>query len=111
MYVVLELLLSSGVDLTLRDSKRNTALHYAVMSRCEPAALMLLERISEPELIDATNADLRTYGIYLFICFYIFNFILVSRPFSFKSSSYSSEEWVGFSYSSIARKRSICNND
>lgn len=56
-----ELLLIQCVDLSKRDLKSNTALHYACLNLCEPAALMLLERISEPECIDATNADLRTY--------------------------------------------------
>ena len=55
-----ELLLTLGVDLSKRDQKSNTALHYACFNLCEPAALMLLEKISEPECIDATNADLRT---------------------------------------------------
>ena len=49
------------MDLSKRDLKSNTALHYACLNLCEPAALMLLERISEPECIDATNVDLRTY--------------------------------------------------
>jgi len=57
---VLELLLTQCVDLSKRDLKSNTALHYACLNLCEPAALMLLERVSEPECIDATNTDLRT---------------------------------------------------
>ena len=55
-----DLLLSQSVDLSKRDKGRNTALHHACFRRCEAVALMLLERIADPELIDATNADLRT---------------------------------------------------
>jgi len=60
IYHILELLLTQCVDLSKRDQKGNTALHYACLASAESAALMLLERI-EPELIDSPNADLRTY--------------------------------------------------
>lgn len=57
---VLELLLTQCVDLSKRDRNGNTALHHACLASAESAALMLLERITESELIDAANSDLRT---------------------------------------------------
>lgn len=49
------------MNLSKRDRNGNTALHYACLASAESAALMLLERITESELIDAANSDLRTY--------------------------------------------------
>lgn len=61
MYLLyVELLLTQNVDLTVCDQDGNTALHYACLSSCEPAALILLDRITDLEWIDAANADLRT---------------------------------------------------
>jgi ankyrin repeat protein len=60
IFIFLELLLSQCVDLSKSDRLKNTALHYACLNRSEETALMLLERITEPEWIDSTNSELKT---------------------------------------------------
>uniref|UniRef100_A0A8C5GP31 Ankyrin repeat domain 28b n=1 Tax=Gouania willdenowi TaxID=441366 RepID=A0A8C5GP31_GOUWI len=56
-----ELLVSSAkADLTLQDAVKNTALHLACSKGHETSALLILEKISDRNLINATNAALQT---------------------------------------------------
>uniref|UniRef100_A0A8C6KED5 Ankyrin repeat domain 28 n=1 Tax=Nothobranchius furzeri TaxID=105023 RepID=A0A8C6KED5_NOTFU len=56
-----ELLVSSAkADLTLQDALKNTALHLACRKGHETSALMILEKITDRNLINATNAALQT---------------------------------------------------
>lgn len=49
-------LLEKGGDVAARDNKRNTALHYAALSRHEGCALKLLDA-NTTALVNATNDD------------------------------------------------------
>ncbi|NXS86082.1 ANR28 phosphatase, partial [Erpornis zantholeuca] len=56
-----EVLVSSAkADLTLQDSSKNTALHLACSKGHETSALLILEKITDRNLINATNAALQT---------------------------------------------------
>uniref|UniRef100_A0A7N6C4V5 Ankyrin repeat domain 28b n=1 Tax=Anabas testudineus TaxID=64144 RepID=A0A7N6C4V5_ANATE len=56
-----ELLVSSAkADLTLQDAVKNTALHLACSKGHETSALLILEKITDRNLINATNAALQT---------------------------------------------------
>uniref|UniRef100_A0A8D0CQ69 Ankyrin repeat domain 28 n=1 Tax=Sander lucioperca TaxID=283035 RepID=A0A8D0CQ69_SANLU len=56
-----ELLVSSAkADLTLQDVVKNTALHLACSKGHETSALLILEKITDRNLINATNAALQT---------------------------------------------------
>ncbi|MEE6465994.1 hypothetical protein FKM82_006784 [Ascaphus truei] len=56
-----EVLVSSAkADLTLQDNSKNTALHLACSKGHETSALLILERITDRNLINATNAALQT---------------------------------------------------
>uniref|UniRef100_A0A3Q3M2F6 Ankyrin repeat domain 28b n=1 Tax=Mastacembelus armatus TaxID=205130 RepID=A0A3Q3M2F6_9TELE len=56
-----ELLVSSAkADLTLQDAAKNTALHLACSKGHETSALLILEKITDRNLINATNAALQT---------------------------------------------------
>lgn len=56
-----EVLVSSGkTDLSLQDLNRNTALHLACSKGHETSALLILEKISDRNLINCTNAALQT---------------------------------------------------
>uniref|UniRef100_A0A087X510 Uncharacterized protein n=1 Tax=Poecilia formosa TaxID=48698 RepID=A0A087X510_POEFO len=56
-----EVLVSSGkTDLSLQDVDRNTALHLACSKGHETSALLILEKISDRNLINCTNAALQT---------------------------------------------------
>uniref|UniRef100_A0A667YM70 Uncharacterized protein n=1 Tax=Myripristis murdjan TaxID=586833 RepID=A0A667YM70_9TELE len=56
-----EVLVSSAkADLTLQDNSRNTALHLACSKGHETSALLILEKISDRNLINCTNAALQT---------------------------------------------------
>uniref|UniRef100_A0A3B3TKS5 Ankyrin repeat domain 28 n=2 Tax=Poecilia latipinna TaxID=48699 RepID=A0A3B3TKS5_9TELE len=56
-----ELLVSSAkADLTLQDAEKNTALHLACSKGHETSALLILEKITDRNLINATNAALQT---------------------------------------------------
>lgn len=56
-----ELLVSSAkADLTLQDSTKNTALHLACSKGHETSALLILEKITDRNLINATNSALQT---------------------------------------------------
>ncbi|TNN02474.1 hypothetical protein fugu_009961 [Takifugu bimaculatus] len=56
-----ELLVSSAkADLTLQDTAKNTALHLACSKGHETSALLILEKIADRNLINATNAALQT---------------------------------------------------
>uniref|UniRef100_A0A8C2Z2G7 Ankyrin repeat domain 28 n=1 Tax=Cyclopterus lumpus TaxID=8103 RepID=A0A8C2Z2G7_CYCLU len=56
-----ELLVSSAkADLTLQDAVKNTALHLACSKGHETSALLVLEKITDRNLINATNAALQT---------------------------------------------------
>ncbi|KAL3991489.1 serine/threonine-protein phosphatase 6 regulatory ankyrin repeat subunit A-like [Oreochromis niloticus] len=47
-------------DLALQDADRNTALHLACSKGHETSALLILEKISDRNLINCTNAALQT---------------------------------------------------
>uniref|UniRef100_A0A8C8TSH7 Serine/threonine-protein phosphatase 6 regulatory ankyrin repeat subunit A n=1 Tax=Peromyscus maniculatus bairdii TaxID=230844 RepID=A0A8C8TSH7_PERMB len=56
-----EMLVSSAsADLTLQDKSKNTALHLACGKGHETSALLILEKITDRNLINATNAALQT---------------------------------------------------
>lgn len=56
-----EVLVSSAkADLTLQDKERNTALHLACSKGHETSALLILEKISDRNLINCTNGALQT---------------------------------------------------
>ncbi|KAK2090291.1 Serine/threonine-protein phosphatase 6 regulatory ankyrin repeat subunit A [Saguinus oedipus] len=56
-----EMLVSSAsADLTLQDNSKNTALHLACSKGHETSALLILEKITDRNLINATNAALQT---------------------------------------------------
>lgn len=56
-----EVLVSSAkADLTLQDNNKNTALHLACSKGHETSALLILEQISDRNLINATNSALQT---------------------------------------------------
>ncbi|XP_071368602.1 serine/threonine-protein phosphatase 6 regulatory ankyrin repeat subunit A, partial [Centroberyx affinis] len=56
-----EVLVSSAkADLTLQDNHRNTALHLACSKGHETSALLILEKLSDRNLINSTNAALQT---------------------------------------------------
>uniref|UniRef100_A0A3Q3JMF0 Uncharacterized protein n=1 Tax=Monopterus albus TaxID=43700 RepID=A0A3Q3JMF0_MONAL len=56
-----ELLVSSAkADLTLQDALKNTALHLACSKGHETSALLILEKITDRNLINATNTALQT---------------------------------------------------
>uniref|UniRef100_A0A3Q0SID9 Ankyrin repeat domain 28 n=1 Tax=Amphilophus citrinellus TaxID=61819 RepID=A0A3Q0SID9_AMPCI len=56
-----EVLVSSAkADLTLQDAAKNTALHLACSKGHETSALLILEKITDRNLINATNAALQT---------------------------------------------------
>uniref|UniRef100_A0A3Q2QPZ1 Ankyrin repeat domain 28 n=1 Tax=Fundulus heteroclitus TaxID=8078 RepID=A0A3Q2QPZ1_FUNHE len=56
-----ELLVSSAkADLTLQDAVKNTALHLACSKGHETSALFILEKITDRNFINATNAALQT---------------------------------------------------
>ncbi|XP_072288399.1 serine/threonine-protein phosphatase 6 regulatory ankyrin repeat subunit A-like, partial [Eucyclogobius newberryi] len=56
-----ELLVSSAkADLTLQDAAKNTALHLACSKGHETSALLILEKITDRNLINATNSALQT---------------------------------------------------
>ncbi|XP_030061393.1 serine/threonine-protein phosphatase 6 regulatory ankyrin repeat subunit A [Microcaecilia unicolor] len=56
-----EVLVSSAkADLTLQDNNKNTALHLACSKGHETSALLILERITDRSLINATNTALQT---------------------------------------------------
>uniref|UniRef100_A0A8C4HHT0 Ankyrin repeat domain 28b n=1 Tax=Dicentrarchus labrax TaxID=13489 RepID=A0A8C4HHT0_DICLA len=56
-----EVLVSSAkADLTLQDAVKNTALHLACSKGHETSALLILEKITDRNLINATNAALQT---------------------------------------------------
>uniref|UniRef100_A0AAY5KR67 Ankyrin repeat domain 28b n=1 Tax=Esox lucius TaxID=8010 RepID=A0AAY5KR67_ESOLU len=56
-----ELLVSSAkADLTLQDTVKNTALHLACSKGHETSALLILEKITDRNLINSTNAALQT---------------------------------------------------
>ncbi|XP_034021635.1 serine/threonine-protein phosphatase 6 regulatory ankyrin repeat subunit B-like, partial [Thalassophryne amazonica] len=59
--VALEVLLSSAtVNLTLTDKDGNSALHLACLNGKEECVLLILEKLPEPTLINASNAALQT---------------------------------------------------
>lgn len=51
---------SASADLTLQDNSKNTALHLACSKGHETSALLILEKITDRNLINATNAALQT---------------------------------------------------
>uniref|UniRef100_A0A3Q3LVJ4 Serine/threonine-protein phosphatase 6 regulatory ankyrin repeat subunit A-like n=1 Tax=Mastacembelus armatus TaxID=205130 RepID=A0A3Q3LVJ4_9TELE len=56
-----EVLVSSAkADFVLQDTERNTALHLACSKGHETSALLILEKISDRNLINCTNAALQT---------------------------------------------------
>uniref|UniRef100_A0A8C1BSP8 Ankyrin repeat domain 28b n=1 Tax=Cyprinus carpio carpio TaxID=630221 RepID=A0A8C1BSP8_CYPCA len=56
-----EVLVSSAkADLTLQDANKNTALHLACSKGHETSALLILEKITDRNLINSTNAALQT---------------------------------------------------
>uniref|UniRef100_A0A8C7ZSM1 Serine/threonine-protein phosphatase 6 regulatory ankyrin repeat subunit A n=1 Tax=Oryzias sinensis TaxID=183150 RepID=A0A8C7ZSM1_9TELE len=56
-----EVLVSSGkADLSLQDTERNTALHLACSKGHETSALLILEKVSDRNLVNCTNAALQT---------------------------------------------------
>uniref|UniRef100_A0AAZ3RH15 Serine/threonine-protein phosphatase 6 regulatory ankyrin repeat subunit A n=1 Tax=Oncorhynchus tshawytscha TaxID=74940 RepID=A0AAZ3RH15_ONCTS len=56
-----ELLVSSAkAELTLQDAVKNTALHLACSKGHETSALLILEKITDRNLINSTNAALQT---------------------------------------------------
>uniref|UniRef100_A0A8C2H5X9 Uncharacterized protein n=1 Tax=Cyprinus carpio TaxID=7962 RepID=A0A8C2H5X9_CYPCA len=56
-----EVLVSSAkADLTLQDAHRNTALHLACSKGHETSALLILEKVTDRNLINCTNAALQT---------------------------------------------------
>ncbi|XP_045076160.1 serine/threonine-protein phosphatase 6 regulatory ankyrin repeat subunit A-like [Coregonus clupeaformis] len=56
-----ELLVSSAkAELTLQDAVKNTALHLACRKGHETSALLILEKITDRNLINSTNAALQT---------------------------------------------------
>uniref|UniRef100_A0A8C5STF7 Uncharacterized protein n=1 Tax=Laticauda laticaudata TaxID=8630 RepID=A0A8C5STF7_LATLA len=56
-----EVLVSSAkADLTLQDKRKNTALHLACSKGHEASALLILEKITDRNLINATNTALQT---------------------------------------------------
>uniref|UniRef100_A0A8C2ZAY0 Uncharacterized protein n=1 Tax=Cyclopterus lumpus TaxID=8103 RepID=A0A8C2ZAY0_CYCLU len=56
-----EMLVSSAkADFTLQDTNRNTALHLACSKGHETSALLILEKISDKNLINCTNTALQT---------------------------------------------------
>lgn len=56
---VLEVLLTSA-NATLTDTDGNTALHLSCSSGKEDCVLLILEKLSDTSLINATNAALQT---------------------------------------------------
>uniref|UniRef100_A0A671RXH9 Serine/threonine-protein phosphatase 6 regulatory ankyrin repeat subunit A-like n=1 Tax=Sinocyclocheilus anshuiensis TaxID=1608454 RepID=A0A671RXH9_9TELE len=56
-----EVLVSSAkADMTLQDAHRNTALHLACSKGHETSALLILEKVTDRNLINCTNAALQT---------------------------------------------------
>ncbi|XP_048059124.1 serine/threonine-protein phosphatase 6 regulatory ankyrin repeat subunit A-like [Megalobrama amblycephala] len=60
-FVSAEVLVSSAkADFTLQDAHRNTALHLACSKGHETSALLILEKVTDRNLINCTNAALQT---------------------------------------------------
>nr|XP_015213793.1 PREDICTED: serine/threonine-protein phosphatase 6 regulatory ankyrin repeat subunit B [Lepisosteus oculatus] len=55
-----ELVGSAKANLSLTDHKKNTALHLACSNGQEQCALLILEKLTDPNLINAANAALQT---------------------------------------------------
>ncbi|GJQ85972.1 hypothetical protein Trydic_g21818 [Trypoxylus dichotomus] len=57
---IIETLIDSKADVTLYDKNGNTALHTACLRKHSNAALLLLERVDDPKVINAVNNECKT---------------------------------------------------
>ncbi|KAK9754189.1 Ankyrin repeats (3 copies) [Popillia japonica] len=57
---IIEILIGNKADVTFSDKNGNTALHIACLRRHSNAALLLLEFITTPEIINMTNNERKT---------------------------------------------------